>query len=635
MGVDNLARGLAVRALAGSFANDVVYGARIDNSADDTAALAALFASGAKQVVIKAGVRKITSQLVANGIRIVCEPGAEFNFVSDTDTPWTVSGPRKNGAIVLTGGAELVGGTFYTSGAAPGATGYVIGIDDGEAVGCTVYSQLLGGITWDKGKGPRRCTVYGGKQYGIIHGISVDAEYQLVENRIFQTGVRYVAKVWNSVNTTNVFAIRVSPAVNLTQPYLIARNLIEHSTKQGIWVQNGAFTVAALTIDDNRIRRIGYYLDASGVETAGASSGTGIEIINCPDAKITDNKVSYPAGYNVAVASGSHRTVVQGNVLIGLSGDPVVVVSSSDDVHVVRNHIKDGTVGVSMGEDGATANRTHVTENDIVNCNNGAFLCDTGTGFYLSHNRIHGGGTATSYAGSITGPGELVDACRVRAGADDIRSIGNTFSGQFVEIYRPTTVRTIKMHIDGDRYECPYVPPINLADEFRKTLIRNPFVTPPVLPILAADTGSRSNTGSLMIDSSTVSLLGTALAVTNIEAYVGPYASASADAADYHLLFYVKKSANMNGNLRVGLSSGATAADYLLVVDLSAILTNATAKIASLQNGEWFAVHDRLRSCVYSTDFTALAYLNVIKEGYSPNYALEITKPVIIKIREA
>lgn len=580
---------------------------------------------------------QITTHYEIQGWALDLSAGAQIE-VSGSD-----EGVFAEGALELLTGGRLIGGVIYTTGTMNGdyvsshaLEPCVVHVNGGEIVETTVYSQINCCIKRSAGKLTRAKT-YGGWWDAVRYRITVDEE-QTIDVETNRVGCRWVNKAQvDTVNLSNVFAMIITASLACEKRILI-RHKNYWSAKQGIWIQpdNSAYTLQQVIIQDPIEYRCGYWLDGSGTPQAGDASGTGIEFFFCPDLVIESPIIRRCAGYGIAVVTGSDRTKIRNYTQHAAVNDPSIFIGA-DDVEVNGFTINDATVGFDIGLDGYTAARTIIRNGIIRAAAYGPFRASRADGILIDNVHVYGGGDNSTVSGSFSGVGELYDVLRVYEGNVDPADVQNvtvtncSFYGKFTEIVRRNEVgESIKVRLGNNTYNCPYIPPPDYTFGFRQIGMFDH--NDGIVPILAADTGGRAGTGIITIDSSSTSNAA-ALAVTDIEPFVGTQAAASDKAGQWYLLFYIQCTADMNGNVLFGLNHTGTVTHTAGAAILSpgAILANADLLIGGFQIGEWIPCAIPLRSAIYasSTDYSALTNFVVLKTGYSPNYELIYTKPVI------
>lgn len=589
---------------------------------------------------LRPGVYTITAHYEIAGFTLDLTNGVEIECNGSDDTIFG------DGFIEVLAGGRIVGGTVYTSGTMGGtfnasytARSCVLLCNGGEIDGTTVYSQVNTGIKHYSGKLKKPMSI-GSRWQGVNCYWTTDIT-QDIDVQTFNTGLQYIAKVPNpTANTSNVFACLVWFTVDITQQVLIKFSGT-YSSANGLWINSatpGTITMDDLTVDSPKMDQSGRYLASGTTLTSGNASGTALEIIGAPNCVLIDPKSLDPLGYNVAISYCTNG-VMHGGSSRSQGDDPNVVIVNSDEFTIYDHLAEGGTVGFSIGEDGATSNNVKV-----VGCagkDNGygpiryTFAAD-GTKLFIDRFTAINGSVSSGFAGSLTGPGEMYDFCRVyNVGAvtqAHVSITNSTLSGEYTELFRCANSDTVlSVYENNNSYACPFVPP-PIGEIWRgRGLFNSRSVA---VPMITGATGGRANVGTFTINNATVNN-SYVLNVTDIEPYVGTLAAASFDADDYYMVFYVKLATDMTGQLRIGLDdSGASSTSrYSTVVYLDTVTVNTEALLTDgYQVGEWMAFAVTLRSAVYSgvTDFAALTRLQVIKFGYSANYTLEMTNPVIV-----
>lgn len=606
-----------------------------------------------------------TSNLTDSGITIVFDEGTYLftgpitlegaHFILNNDAELEFNGSDfsvyNTGGLTVGAGATLEGGTYFTSGtmSPPFQSDFatrstVLRIDGGSVKNVTIYSQLTCGINHFSGilEGIR---IFGAQWYGAQSYWTSDLS-QETEVNTFNTGVRYVDKVPQATgNNSNVFAYLIIIGIVITQPVRV-RFIGDYSSGNGLWfdtptgsgADRGVLTINDLYLDSPQMDFAGTFLANGTTPTPGNVAGTAIEVISCPNARIHNPLSRDPRGFNLAIGY-SDEAVADGGVAIGMGDDPNVVIFNCDDVTIKDHYSFAGTVGYSIGEDGAQANRAR-----LINCisegnNFGPIrfsFAEDDTYLFIDKFTTIRGGTAAAYAGDISGPGEMYDFCRCPAFNSATRAqvvfMNSTVSGEFTNMFIPNnTTTTLSITERNNTYNCPFVP-VAFGEDFRGrgSWNSNQYI----VPIFAADTGGRADSGIITLDNTTTSSA-PVIALTDIEPYVGTQATASSDADNWYFVMYIKRSTDMNGDLRIGLddSGGPDGGRVQQTIFLDSVISNSDAVVTNgYQIGEWMSVALPLRDWVYSgvTDYSMLTRMQIVKFGFSPNYELEMTKPVLV-----
>jgi len=630
-GTDSVARNLQDKLNETVSVKD--FGAVGDGTTDDTVAIQAAFDSG-YNVNFPEGTYKVTDNLTASNIKIVAI-NAEIKIDGATASTFN------DGGLYLTN-CELIGGVFYTSGAMTGAWSdsfsgrtCVIWSENSYISGAKIYSQLFCVVKSQTGLNMSDCEIYGGAYRALMIDVNNSFQTDIHNNYVYNTGTYYIDKEYDSHASDSAFQILISSTEDVTKKHYIRANVLAFSTKQGIWVEpSSTYTITGIEITNNTVDRSGYYITDAGVITAGDASGTGIEVISAPYAIVSENIVKYPRGYNIALATGSDYAVALKNICYGVGGDPAIVVYNVDNSTIDSNYIDEATVGVSIGEDGATSNNTTVTNNVIKNCGFGDVRLTAGTNAFIKGNTFINGGTNAAYAGSFSGPGELYDSIRVHG--DTFNSVflnNNTYSGSYVKSIRNTDTTKVKLVQSDENYLAPIVPFVTTAADSSAFTKASAEQSSSNFIKLLANTGGIIDSGESTMNSSTTYSF-RSLGGYDLSPYIGSYGSLDADAANFKLLFYVQYATDINtGQIRFGLTSSYNAGHTPVYVYITSVIANYAARGVNLSVGDWIPIWVNLTSAIHSsvTNYSSLTYFLITKYNPSPNYDLVYTDPVIVQ----
>lgn len=610
------------------------------------AAIAALADTGGT-IKLKPGIYIITTHYEIQGWTLDLSAGAEINCSGSVDTNFP------DGFLEILANGRLIGGTVYTSGAMGGTSGVsassscAVLVNGGEIDGTIVYSQMNSAVKHYSGK--VRCKTIGGRWHGFLSYLTADPGDTEYHVDTYNSGVQYIAKaVQASGNTSaSVRACHIYFTADITSQVVVDYQG-KYSGSSLLWITGEVdgsgfplYDMSDLHVFHPIADYAGTYITSGGSATGG-SSATGIEIIGCPDARISNPYVRDPQGYAVALATYSHRSTLDGGFSQCVGDDPGVVVYYSDDC-VVRNHtVKQATVGFSVGEDVGHADNAMIIGCTAIQCSYGAVRFDVdanGRKITVDKMTAINCGESSGYAGNFTGPGELLDVMRVYGSItpvfDPDETIVNftnsTIIGANTELVRAyETGNSVKLFARGNTYRCPYIPPTN-DTAFRAFGVFDRAISGvDYYPMIAADTGGRAGTGITTINNATAGA-SVVLDMTDVTPYIGTKAANLTTAGEWVVLVYIQKNADMNGNIQFGISDAANTAHTPRIAYTSSIFS-ADSVISDYQNGEWIPLAMSLTGLMYSgiVDWAAVTHFNILKAGYAPNYELIVTKPVLM-----
>ena len=568
------------------------------------------------------------------------------NFEMTNNAAIKVSGSIQatfsSGGIRVRSGGRLEGGSVYTSGSmtasfVSGFAGRPVAVywDGGHLQNVKVYSQIYGAVKYSSGTGD--CTVIGGVYSGFAAELTVDMPYD-VKVKYINAGVAYVDMVPATYAVVDCRAVYVRATVPILNKLSLEVNG-DLCTKNAIWIQGlGSNTddqIKRLYLHGS-IDRAGYYMDSSGVIQLGHGAGTCVEILNAPKAQIDINTTD-PQGYNVAIASGSHGTQVSG-LHRGNGGDPVIVVVNSDDVSISGELVR-GTVGVSVGEEGATANRCRVSA-IIRDMSAAPVLFSKGTGIHVGGCTIDGEPTLGSYTGVWSGPGAVRSVLVVHEGANEVTYVGNTVHGWFTHdvIDRSSIPGRLRVSRSGQQPAAPIMDRNDLSlHKFSRKGISGPFIR-----MIDNDATGHAYVGEFSLPASGAAFGSMAL-VPEMK-NMTDFNTAGSTLADVRMQYavvvhmkYVPEAVGKRVAFSLQVDGGtarATEVFYGVFGDPNNPIANSIQGVLhKLSPGEWVPLVMPLQNVIHrASDQTALTHFGVFKMDSPSTFDLTITKPVLMYI---
>lgn len=589
-------------------------------------------------VVLGPGNYRITKPFTIEGFRLELMDGAEIEVFGDDSSSYVTGG------VIVGHDGVLSGGVVYTNGTM--TAGFdnksPVDINGGRVINFTkVYSQLYACVRQRK---PSDCQIIciGGGFRGYELRTSVDEPCNL-DIRYFNVGTYYVNKVNQETHPSDSRACHIVGEATINSRWSVN---VEgyYSYKNGLWVQSA--DPETQSINDlyltGRVYKAGFFLDAANAEQIGLGAGTCIEVLACPDAVI-DMHSEWAEGYNVAIAANSHRARLIGGSHVGNGGDPNVVVASSDNV-VIKSSLRRGTVCVSVGEDGATANNTLIEGSLLESASFSPVRFTSGKGLKIINSSFVGAPTSTSAIGGWSGYGKFYPAVTVYGDANDIEIDGNTFSGNFThDVAELRSSGNLRVSRGKNNYACPIVAREDIQYRPLHRDIEGARVLAPVTD--SADTNGHIGYGEITIlatDTNQYVALNINPALADLTAIASPEDLTEA-LKNYKILFYVKYNPDANGEqLRFGLTDTFNVSQgnnslFLVFGDGTAEPgdNNIAGKFHPLQEGEWWPVWIDLDDACYSTaDKSNMKYFILRKFSNPTTYDLTVTNPVLVHFRD-
>lgn len=609
-----------------------------DETAKLTAIAAKLVGSGVT-LVVSSGILQINASVTIEGFHLKFAKGAALRVYGTVQTPFI------NGALRVKTGGVVSGGEAFTSGSMVAAFGSsfasrpcVIYVDGGELSDMTVYSQIYGCVKYSSGK--VSCKVVGGVYGGFAAELTADIPYNL-DVEFYNSGVSYVDRTPFSYVVADCRAVYVRATVTITNKVTVnVRG--DYCTKNAVWVQ-GIGGVAdnqlqQLLITGN-VTRAGYYKDASNVTQLGDGAGTCLEILNAPNVQASID-TSTPQGYNVALASGCHGAQVTG-LHRGNGGDPVVVVVNSNNCSVSGELVR-GTVGVSVGEDGAASNNTKVSA-IIRDMSAAPVLFDTGFGIHIEGCVIDGEPTLGSYTGNWSGPGEVRSVVVVKETANDVTFAANSVRGWFTHdvIDRSSITGRLRVTRIGNRFVAPILDRDDISfNRFGRRTDSCKFIR--VLD--DSDTTGHAGVGEISLPAAGATFASFTLnpLLTNLTDFNVTGTDLASVRKKYAVLVYMKYVPAAVGrqvtfSIQTGGGTVHSAVTFFGTFGVSPtpIANSIQGVLHNLADGEWVPLVMNLDSVLYTgADPAALTHFLVFKNGSPATYDLTITKPVLVYVGE-
>jgi hypothetical protein len=600
------------------------------------AAMCAAYLGSGKTITLEPGNYRITQQHDIDGFILVLSPGAEIEVYGTSPTPFV------NGALLVKNDGVLRGGVVYTSGTMLGGFDYsapVGATSGGSIMGFTeVYSQLYSCVQYSA---PGNCEVvmHGGRYRGFEARLFADGPCNF-DVRYMNCGVAYISKVFSAQTLTDSRTVHVNP--NLTIKSRINLNVSgQYCAKNAVWVAPTDTTL--YSVNDvyitGKVSNAGTYLDGAGAEQFGHGAGTCIEILGCPDAVI-DAETYRPLGYNVAIVSYSHGAKVVGGWHQGADGDPSIVVANSNNV-VISSRTDGGTVGVSIGEDGATSNNCKILNHVFNDGSANPVRFENGSGLIVSNCTFVGEPTLASVTGSWAGPGKIKAAVSVYETANDVAFTGNTISGWFThDVISYGYSEKLRIARGGNTYNTPIMARTDV--QYHPLHQQTEGVTPLLRVTTDAATDGHTGVGevTLLAAGPTFSIKGLNPLLYDVTNLYFAGETGVDILQKYAVLVYVKYVPAMQGNqIRFGIMTSYNASHYGAVfystIDGIAGSNSVAGKFHSFSTGgdEWIPLLFGLDTIIYnSADKTSLAYFLVNKHNNPATYDLTFTNPVLVYV---
>lgn len=558
-------------------------------------------------------------------------------------------------ASLFTGGAVIVkenalltgGGDIYTSGILSHAAGsHTVRQDDGVVNGVTIYSQF--DEAYIHFRGYCKVNIVGGFGRGFRSRLNTDEPVKL-DISYHNVGIRYSDK---SIMTP-IIVPSDSRAVNII-PTIPINSLVEVNVNGDYSWKNGAWLGYRGVLNDNSvdlnnlvtsgyIKKSGFYLDENGNEQSGHGAGTCWEILAAPNAILNGSSDS-PRGYNIAIAAGSHGAVSSGRH-IGLVGDPNCVVVASNNV-IIGGTLLNGTVGVSVGEDGDQADGC-IIEARIVNAANEPVRVSAAKNTRISGASIEGV-TAGSANGSWSGLGKVspvVRALREQYGANDIIIENTTISGPYTHdviekgnggIGGDSGLRVVR---SANTYNCALIP--HDEAEMQNLLGIKSLGSSRFTPLTTiSPSGGYSDTGEIIITEAgglTYAFTTLDSKFNNLDSHVKSGDTRADTLKNLYVLWYFRYDSAMvndsNRLARFGLSTSGNAS-HVAQSFYAVFSAYETMLGRPLKNGEYLPFRIPMNDLIYSGADTANLVNFVFSVDDVPvGYDLVITAPVVVECR--
>ena len=609
------------------------FGAVGDGVTDDTAAFQAACdaAESLSRPLIISGTVRITAPVTLSGI----DARLEGEIKVDGTDPLTFA----SGGVVLASGSTLTGGVVYTSGTMTStASGYVVSQLDGSLVDVTVYSQLHGCVYHTRGDITAK--LVGGQTRGIRSELTVD-EPTVFNITYYNIGVAYTDKAIRAPLTlpSDSRAVHIIANGDIYSSIIVEVHGF-YSWKNGAWLGKTVQGTFHNLKTIGHISKAGYYWDGSA-EQLGSGAGTAWEIENCPTATLTASS-KMVRGYNIAIVTGSHYAVDTGTHE-GIGGDPCAVVVTSNNVTFAGVYSK-GTVGVSVGEDGAQADNTLIT-GTIIDSANEPVRVSAAKNTRLIGTNIIGEPTSTSTTGSWAGIGQLrpvIVALHEEYGAQDIVIRGCAFQGYFThEVLEQGhsnvgAANTLRVHTDNNTYGCPIIPRDN-QNHFNTIGADLDGTTKFTRIDTSSLTDGYANVGEVtMADGVALTLLTINTAFSDLTVFQSGTETLAEALSGYDVLFYLKYRTSFIRDssriLRFGLTTSGNASHvgdnlYSVFVAYEAILGRP------LKDNEWIPMRLNMDDLLYdSADPANINYFMMSADDITRGYDYVITTPVVVPV---
>jgi len=617
-------------------------GLAADGVADDTVnflAMAESLKDSGKGVRTKAGdIIHITAPVTIEGFSFELVAGSSIKISGSDAAVFT------GGAVIVGENAELTGnGDLFTSGVLTYANGsHTVRQIGGTVSGnLTVYSQF--DEVFVHFRGDCRVKIVGGYKRGFRSRLNLDQDTCL-EIDYFNVGIRYTDKLILTpiVLPPDSRAVHIYPSIPIFSTVKATING-RYCWKNGAWLGyagsgNDNSVDLKNLITEGYISKPGFYLDETGAENLGHGAGTCWEIEGAPNS-IINGSSDGPRGYNVAIVGGSHGAVSNGRH-IGVGGDPNCVVVNSDDV-IVGGILINGTVGVSVGEDGAQADNCVISAR-IINAINEPVRVSAAKNTRLSSAVVEGI-TAGSGNGSWSGLGEVSPAVRVmtQAGGNDVTIENTTISGPYThDVIEKGAggnggLRVIR---SSNTYACSIIP--HNETEMQNLLgLMNPGSSRFTPLTDVSPSGGYANTGEITITEAggaTYAYTSVNTRFADLDSYVKGGDTLAETLKQFYVLWYFRYDAAMpytsSRFVRFGLAS-----DFNIVHAPLSFYSISTAYEAmlgrSLKDGEYLPMRAPFNSSIYSSADTAdLNFFFVTLDDAPVGYDVVITAPVVVEV---
>jgi hypothetical protein len=604
-------------------------------------ALAAKFANTGAVVELLSGQVKTTQTIVIEGFELRLGKKAAV-IVSGTDQ----AAFYKGGLHIKPGGKLTGDGDVYTSGtmvpvfgSAFASRSCAVFVDGGDMDdNVTVYSHIFSCVKHTSGKVKVR--MFGGAYRPFYSELSVDQpqNYEMIEQ--YNAGIGYKDKIASDFVIRDVRGIYIKATTIIKSKVSVGFNTA-FSAKNGVWIEGDGLTTGAQFLNlytHGDARYAGYYIDAAGNMALGHGAGTNIEVLNAPKWQ-NDANTFEPQGYNIAVAGGCHDAIING-IHTGNGGDPVIVVANSSRV-VVGGVLDKGTVGVSVGEDGATSNDCIITST-IRNMSSAPVQFGTGHGLSLLGAKIYGEPTLASTIGSWSGPGEVKPVVRVMSEGNDITITNCTIQGYFnyLVVDRAGATGRLRVTDKDNTLSCPI---IARGDIQRNKLHQKASSADFIRVLNDSDVTGLASVGEISLPAGGATFL--ASAINPLLADLSTMALGAGETiadiyAKYAITVYMKYVPGaLSQQVKFGLASSATSshvqATFFGVFGAAvAPVTNSIGGVLHpLVDGEWVPLDMPLSTIIYSgANPAALTHFVVLKSTNPTTYDLTITKPTLTYI---
>ena len=580
-------------------------------------------------VTLLKGNYRITRKHVISGFTLKLEAGAEIE-VNGAD-----GAAFNDGALKLVSNGYLKGrdGVVYTSGTMTAVPGSVVVIQDGGYIdGPTIYSQLDEVVRHTKGH--INVTVVGGHGRGLRSMLNQDAPIRYKVGW-HNCGIRYVNKVPSAVLNPDCRAFHIYNQIPISSSVRVFTDG-KYCFKNGAWI-GGALAPMSDVVIRGVVQKSGFYLDASGVEQPGHGAGTNIEMQNCPGGVIRA-VTKDPRGYNIAIVGGSHGAkLIGGSHIQAGVGDPVIVVADSHDV-VISSYSSGGSVGVSVGEDGATSDNCRILGHVFNNHKGNPIGFEFGNNLTVAGCTVLDEPSLVSATGSWTGPGEVKAVVRVGAGAQHVDFTGNSLSGWFThDVIDRSGVGRLRVTRGADSgYNAPILPreDIGYAPLHRKTLGGTPLLR---LIEGDTDTSGHAGVGEITIlagDAQQYKVFSLNSALRNVVALAAPGETLDDVLSRYAVLVYVRYEAAAQGKrLTMGITGGGSNVSQTGSAFAGVYSAISTVLHPLVSGQEWVPLTMSLKEIIYPlADKTNLLQFFVRKLDGGDLYDLHMTKPVLFFI---
>lgn len=591
-----------------------------DDRASDSHALQAFFGANVSTITIVDDLT-LKGQYSARDKKIHIERGVEVECAL---------GNQVNGFVLTLTNCELYGGLFFSNEefeSGSNVTGNIKALG-GSITDTWVYSQLGMGIKADDCELRGDCRVFGGVYKSYYITLNVDRPYN-ANVYYHNSGVAYCNKQAVGQFGSDNRAVHIEPFTDISFP--VRLDVIgEYSWKNALWVGDSTHAINDLVANTN-IKFPGFWIDSNGEKQDGDGSGTCVEVVNCPDA-IVDGETFEPRGYNVAVASGSHRCFVKGTHK-GNSGDPGVAVFDSDNC-VIEATIDSPTIGVAIGGITASSTGTEVRKSTFKNCSHAPVSISEGYDTSITDSVFINAPSSPAYIGAFSGLGKSRPVVELEAGHGnrDVSLIGNTYIGNFNQEVRDSEMRYPLVRSEGNHFLCCIIPTEDTYGGFGQ---KKEGATHFIRVLNDTDSNGHAYVGEILVPASDTERHRT-LAINpelkDISTRFGSIVDDPDRLKKYHIVFFVQYQGQQNDpekKVRFGLSSSGGAAYAHLY--LYEVWDAIKAFYPSPQAGDWFPITCSLDELIHpDADKTNLQYFNINLGATSPGYDFVITKPVIV-----